>query len=103
MYVFPGSGAETTLSIVMKLKNGEVVTHGYVWKDRPKAGQPYHLHGEYTDGFILQGDFVVSGWNEAEEVEFTFGSVSSPVRDSMNGIIESYILDFRNSSIPFIQ
>ena len=30
------------------------------------------------DGFVLQGDFVVSGWNEAEEVEFTFGSVSSP-------------------------
>lgn len=78
MYVFPGSGAETTLSIVMKLKNGEVVTHGYVWKDRPKAGQPYHLRGEYTDGFALKGDFVVSGWNEAEEVEFTFGTVSPP-------------------------
>lgn len=76
-YVFPMNGAETTLSIVMKLKNGEVVTHGYVWKDAPKAGQPYHLHGEYSDGFALRGDFVVSGWKEAEEVEFTFGTVSS--------------------------
>ena len=77
-YVFPGSGAETSLSIVMKLKTGEVVTHGYVWKDTPKAGKPYHLYGEYSDGFALNGDFVVSGWSEAEEVEFIFGTVSSP-------------------------
>ena len=98
MYVFPGSGAETTLSIVMKLKNGEVVTHGYVWKDRPKAGQPYHLRGEYTDGFALKGDFVVSGWNEAEEVEFTFGTVSPP--DDGKGDEKEDNLDIDMAGVP---
>ena len=86
-YVFPGSGTKTTLSIVMKLKNGEVVTYGYVWKDVPKAGQPYHLQGEYLDGFVLRGDFLVPGWNEAEDVEFTFGTVSSP-DDGKNDEVE---------------
>ena len=76
-YVFPGTGSETTLSIAMKLKSGEEVTYGYVWKDAPKAGQPYHLQGEYTDGFSLSGSFVITGWNEAEDVEFTFGAVTS--------------------------
>lgn len=77
-YVFPGSGAETTLSIVMKFKNGEEVIHGYVWRGAPKAGYPYHLQGTYSDAFILNGDFLISGWNEAENVEFTFGTASSP-------------------------
>ena len=76
-YVFPGSGTETTLSIVLKWENGEEVTYGYVWKEAPKAGQPYHLKGEYSEDFTLIGDFVISGWNEAEDVEFTFGAVSS--------------------------
>ena len=76
-YVFPGSGAETTLSIVMKFKNGEEVVHGYVWRGAPKAGYPYHLQGTYSDAFILNGDFFISGWNEAEDVEFTFGTESS--------------------------
>ncbi len=77
-YMFPGSGAETTLSIVMKLNNGEEVVHGYVWRGAPEAGKPYHLKGTYSDGFVLNGDFLISGWDEAEDVEFTFGTVFSP-------------------------
>ena len=97
-YVFPMNGAETTLSIVMKLKNGEVVTHGYVWKDAPKSGQPYHLHGEYSDGFALRGDFVVSGWKEAEEVEFTFGSVSPPTGEEEEDGDDAPVVDW--SDLP---
>ena len=77
-YMFPGSGAETPLSIVMKLNNGEEVVHGYVWRGAPEAGKPYHLKGTYSDGFVLNGDFLISGWDEAEDVEFTFGTVFSP-------------------------
>ena len=77
-YMFPGSGAETTLSIVMKLNNGEEVVHGYVWRGAPEAGKPYHLKGTYSDGFVLNGDFLISGWDEAEDVEFTFGTMFSP-------------------------
>lgn len=77
-YVFPGSGSKVTLSITMKLKNKEERTYGYVWKDIPEAGQPYHLKGEYSDGFSLTGSFIVTGWNEAEDVKFYFGTASSP-------------------------
>jgi len=77
-YVFPGSGSKVTLSITMKLKNKEERTYGYVWKDTPEAGQPYHLKGEYSDGFSLTGSFIVTGWNEAEDVKFNFGTTSSP-------------------------
>lgn len=76
-YVFPGNASKTTLSITMKMKNGEEVTYGYVWKDTPQAGQPYHLQGEYSDGLFLNGSFVIAGWNDAEEVNFEFGAESS--------------------------
>ncbi len=76
-YVFPGNVSKTTLSIAMELKNGEEVTYGYVWKDTPQAGQPYHLQGEYSDGLSLSGSFIITGWNDAEEVKFEFGSESS--------------------------
>jgi len=62
----------------MKLKNKEERTYGYVWKDTPEAGRPYHLQGEYSDGFSLTGSFIVTGWNEAEDVKFYFGTASSP-------------------------
>ena len=77
-YVFPLSGTETTLSIVLKLKNGQEVIHGFVWKNAPEVGHPYHLKGKYSDGFALEGDFVMTGWNEAKYVEFTFGVTSLP-------------------------
>ena len=58
----------------MKRKDGQEVTYGYTWKDRPKANQPYHLLGDYSDGLALNGTFVVTGWNEAEDVSFEFGA-----------------------------
>lgn len=75
-YVFPGNGTKVALSITMKLKNDEERTYGYIWKDTPEAGQPYHLQGEYSDGLSLTGSFVFAGWNEAEDVKFTFGADS---------------------------
>ena len=77
-YVFPGNGSQTTLSIVLELEDGEETTYGYVWKDVPQSGQPYCLRGEYSGSYSLSGTFIVSGWNEMEEVEFEFGSTSSP-------------------------
>lgn len=76
-YVFPGSGSKVALSITLKLKNEEELIYGYIWNDTPEAGQPYHLQGEYSDGFSLTGSFVVTGWNEAENVKFNFGNTSS--------------------------
>lgn len=77
-YMFPGSGSETVLSITMKLKDGTETTYGYTWKDAPKANQPYHLKGSYSGGLLLDGSFVVTGWNEAEDVTFDFGAITVP-------------------------
>ena len=76
-YLFPGSGKETVFSIWMKKQDGEEMTYGYTWKDAPKANQPYHLLGDYSDGLTLDGSFVITAWNEATDVEFQFGAVSS--------------------------
>ena len=75
-YVFPGNGSQVTLSISMKLKDGEELTYGYVWKDVPQFNQPYRLQGEYSNGYSLSGTFTVLGWNEAKEIEFTFGDIA---------------------------
>lgn len=80
-YLFPGSGEETVLSIWMKKKNGEEATYGYTWKGSPESNQPYHLQGNYSDGLILNGSFIWTAWNEAKDVEFQFGAVSSSAEE----------------------
>lgn len=76
-YLFPGSGKETVISIRMKMGNGEEVTYGYTWKESPEANQPYHLLGDYSGGFALNGSFLLKAWNEAKNIEFEFGADAS--------------------------
>lgn len=83
-YLFPGSGKEIVLSIWMKKKNGEEVTYGYTWKEAPEENQPYHLEGDYSDGMALNGSFVLTAWNEAKNVAFQFGAVSSSDEEDGN-------------------
>lgn len=74
-YVFPGSNEETVLSIAFKVNDGTKTTYGYVWKDAPKANQPYHLKGSYEGSLTLSGSLGITGWGQSEEVVFEFGSV----------------------------
>ena len=83
-YVFPGNGSQVTLSIILLMEDGEELNYGYVWKDVPEANQPYHLQGEYSDAYSLNGTFFVQGWNEAKDVEFEFGAVSSSEEEKDN-------------------
>ena len=76
-YLFPGSGKETVISIRMKMGDGEEVTYGYTWKESPEANQPYHLLGDYSGGFALNGSFLLKAWNEAKNIEFEFGADAS--------------------------
>lgn len=73
-YVFPGTSEETVLSITFKMEDGTKATHGYVWKEIPKANQSYHLNGSYAGNLTLIGDFGITGWGQSEEVKFEFGS-----------------------------
>lgn len=80
-FVFPGSSDETVFSITLKMEDGSKTTYGYVWKDSPKANQPYHLKGDYLGHFVVNGTFVIAGWEEIEDVEFEFGMIGEPDDD----------------------
>lgn len=73
-YVFPGSSEKTVFSITFKMEDGTKAIHGYVWKEAPKANQPYHLKGNYAGNLTLNGAFGITGWGQSEEVKFEFGS-----------------------------
>lgn len=77
-YVFPGSGKETVLTITIRWQDGTESVYGYTWKAVPQAGRPYHLKGDYSGGLALDSSFIISGWLDAEEVPFEFGSVLKP-------------------------
>ena len=73
-YIFPGSGKETTFSIYFKKADGTELTYGYTYKGAPEANHPFNITGSYAEGVIVGGSFEISGWEEAIDVEFTFGA-----------------------------
>ena len=77
-YVFPGSGKEAVLSIAIQWEDGTESVYGYTWKVAPQAGRPYHLKGDYSGSLSLDSSFLISGWQDAEEVPFEFGSMLKP-------------------------
>lgn len=75
-YVLPGDTSETVFSIRLKMKDGTEVTYGYIWQDVLEAGRPYSITGSYSSGVVLDGSFVVKGWDEQTELSFRFGAGS---------------------------
>lgn len=84
-YVFPGSGKETVLTITIRWEDGAESVYGYTWKEAPQAGRPYHLKGDYSGGMALDSSFIISGWQDAEEVPFEFGSILKPDEEEPSG------------------
>ena len=77
-YIFPGSALETTFSIYFKKTDGTEVTYGYTYQGKPEANHPFNITGSYAEGVIVGGSFEISGWEEAIDVEFTFGANAVP-------------------------
>ena len=73
-YIFPGSAAETTFSVSFKKEDGTELTYGYTYQGKPEANHPFNIIGSYAEGVIVGGSFEISGWEEAIDVEFTFGA-----------------------------
>lgn len=73
-YIFPGSAAETTFSVSFKKEDGTELTYGYTYQGKPEANHPFNITGSYAEGVIVGGSFEISGWEEAIDVEFTFGA-----------------------------
>lgn len=73
-YIFPGSGKETTFSVYFKKEDGTELTYGYTYKGIPEANHPFNITGNFAEGIIVGGSFEINGWEEAINVEFTFGA-----------------------------
>ena len=71
VYIFPGSGSQTTLSITLDDSKGSH-TYGYVSKVVPQANHPYNIGGSYTGDISIDGSLIAKGWEDAIDVEFKF-------------------------------
>jgi len=80
-YIFPGSAAETTFSVSFKKEDGTELTYGYTYQGKPEANHPFNITGSYAEGVIVGGSFEISGWEEAIDVEFTFGANVVPDKE----------------------
>ena len=74
VYVFPGSGSETVLSILMQKENQNESTYSYVFAGKPLANRPFVLNGSYTGDIAVGGELIAQNWGEPITVNFDFGS-----------------------------
>ena len=79
--IFPGSGKETTFSVYFKKEDGTELTYGYTYNGIPEANHPFNITGSFAEGIIVGGSFEINGWEEAINVEFTFGAYVVPDDD----------------------
>ena len=84
-YIFPGSASETDFSIYFKTDDGTEVTYGYTFEGAPKANYLFNVTGTYAGGVIVGGDFDVTDWEGAIDVDFEFGSDIQPDKDKEDG------------------
>ena len=73
-YIFPGSNKETIFSIYFEKEDSTKLTYGYTYQGTPEANHPFNITGSFVDGIIVGGSFEITGWEEAINVEFTFGA-----------------------------
>ena len=94
-YIYPGSGTESILSILLKTEDGEEITYGHTYQGIPKANQHFNINGSYSKGIIIGGKFDVTDWEGAIEVDFTFGADVVPEEET-----ESDDTEIDLSSVP---
>ena len=95
-YIFPGSGKETTFSVYFKKEDGTELTYGYTYKGVPEANHPFNITGSYAEGIIVGGSFDISDWEEAINVEFTFGANIVPDEEEEEDVEEDLKIDMTN-------
>lgn len=81
VYVFPGSEAQTVLTITITDEEKQY-SYGYTVNEPLEAGRPYTLTGTYkggerVDNFDLGGSLTVEGWKDPRAFAFEFGEGAS--------------------------
>lgn len=72
IYTLKGSSTQLTLSISMTNETS-TKTYGYTHTNNLEAGTPYTFIGSYIEGFYFTGSVTSAGWNEPQNINFTFG------------------------------
>lgn len=80
-YVFPGSEAQTVLTITI-IDDSQQFSYGYTVNEPLEAGVPYTLNGIYKAGervgsFDVTGSLVVDSWKDPKAFNFEFGEGAS--------------------------
>lgn len=81
IYVFPGSEAQTVLTITI-IDDSQQYSYGYTVNEPLEAGVPYILNGFYKAGervasFDVLGSLVVDSWKDPKAFDFEFGEGAS--------------------------
>lgn len=80
-YVFPGSEAQTVLTITI-VDDDQQFSYGYTVNEPLMAAVPYTLKGTYKGGervesFDLSGSLTVENWKDPKAFDFEFGEGAS--------------------------
>ena len=91
-YVFPGSEAQTVLTITIT-DNQQQYSYGYTVNEPLKAAVPYTMTGSYKAGervesFDLSGSLIVESWQDPKSLNFEFGEGASADGSTTEEIIE---------------
>lgn len=89
LYTLPSDSEKTTISITTISANGQE-TYGYTYNGGIKANTPYSFNGSFNKGFNINSTLTVAGWNDPEEISFTFGDNENS--DEGNGSDDSDIV-----------
>lgn len=73
IYIFPAEGKQTIFSFEITYKES-ICSYGYTYNKALEKNQPYILNGSFKGGFEIDGDFTNEEWEEAFNIDFTFGN-----------------------------
>ena len=80
--IFPGFSNNCAFTITLE-DSEHSVSYGYNYSAQLKAATPYNLSGTFASDMInISGEFTNEGWNEAIDVDFSFGPDNRPDNDS---------------------
>lgn len=83
-FIFPAEGKKTVVTVRLDYGN-EVKTYSYTFAGGLKQGQPYKFTGGFGEGFTMDGDFQISGWNMEEEIIMDFDNDTPVAGDDDDG------------------
>lgn len=71
-YIFPSEGEKTTVTVSMDYDDETVKKYQYTYSEGMSVGKPYKFTGEYDESLSIDGDFLISGWEDKEEIIMDF-------------------------------